>query len=228
MILKRLFEAFYDNHIICIFTSNWPPDDLYKNGLQWNLFLPFIDLVKRKSQILTLGGVDYRLEGTSLNDMYFTPNDGETSKKIGILWSKLTKDQMVEHKICKVATGRTFRIPEFSGGVAKMSFTALCDQPLSNTEYMAICGNIHTLIITEVPKLSLDRWDLLRWFIWLVDELYNSKIRVYIQAEAPLKELYTDSGSKSDFDENFAYERCASWLIEMQSEEYRMKSKALK
>lgn len=151
LILKWLFETFFNNHITCIFTSNRPPEDLYKNGLQWNLFLPFIDLLKQKASILTLGGVDYRLQGTTLNDVYITPINGETQKKMSILWSKLTEDKPVDHKICQAAYGKTVWIHEYVNGVGWMTFDSLCNADLSNSDYQALCANIHTLVLTNVP-----------------------------------------------------------------------------
>lgn len=79
------------------------------------------------------------MSGTTLNDMYFTPTSLETDKQINILWSKLTNDRIVEHKICKVAHGRTLRIPEYSGGVAKMTFNSLCDENYASSDYIGLC-----------------------------------------------------------------------------------------
>lgn len=91
---------------------------------------------------------------------------------------------------------------------------------------MALCKNIHTLILTDVPTLSLDRRDYLRRFIWLVDELYNQKIRLYMMSETSVENLYLNQGEESSFDENFAFDRTASRLIEMQTKKYINNSKA--
>ena len=129
---------------------------------------------------MTLGGIDYWLEGTTLNDMYFHPLSLETDKKVDILWSKLTKDQITEHKICKVGYGRTLWIPEYSGGVAWMKFSQLCEEAYSSTDYMSLAENIHTLVLTHVPIQTIQRRDLMRRFIWLADVLYDHHVRVYV------------------------------------------------
>ena len=107
-----------------------------------------------------------------------------------------------------------------------VNFEDLCGKALGNSDYMALCRSIHTLVLTDVPTLSLERRDFLRRFIWLVDELYNHKIRLYMKSETKIKELYQNQGEDSYHDENFAFDRTISRLVEMQTKKYINSSKA--
>lgn len=204
MILKRLFEAFIENNMICILTSNRPPSDLYLGGLQRFLFMPFIEMIYRRMKVVSLEGVDYRTKDRASISKYNKERDD--------LWKDMVGDQASEIVTIKVAHGRTLTIPKYKNHTAMMSFYDLCGKPLGNSDYIGLCKNIHTLILTDVPILSLDRRDYLRRFIWLIDELYNFKIRLFILPHIP---VYEDQGVTSTFDENFAFERTESRLIEM-------------
>lgn len=226
MILKRLFEAFFRNNIICVVTSNRPPEDLYLNGLQRFLFLPFIDMVKERMELVNLDGIDYRVRETTIYDTYFYPNDDENQKRLEILWDMMTDNHPGDMYTVKVAQGRTLDLDKYHDGVAMVNFEDLCGKALGNSDYMALCRSIHTLVLTDVPTLSLERRDFLRRFIWLVDELYNHKIRLYMKSETKIKELYQNQGEDSYHDENFAFDRTISRLVEMQTKKYINSSKA--
>ena len=177
MILKRLFEAFIDNNLIWMLTSNRPPNDLYLGGLQRFLFMSFIDMVNTKMNVISLNGPDYRTKDTS-----------EINSKIQereSLWNELTGNEKGDIIKVKVAQGRSLTIPKYHNKIAMMSFYDLCGKALSNPDYIALSHNIHTLILTDVPQFSLDRRDYLRRFIWLIDELYNFKIRLFLLSDVP-------------------------------------------
>ena len=212
--------------MVCVLTSNRPPEDLYLNGLQRFLFMPFIDMVREKMDVVTLDGIDYRIRETSIYDTYFYPATNENRKRVEILWEMLTNSTTAEKKTIDVAQGRKLEVKKYNDQIAMMDFLDLCGKALGNTDYMALCKNIHTLILTDVPTLSLDRRDYLRRFIWLVDELYNQKIRLYMMSETSVENLYLNQGEESSFDENFAFDRTASRLIEMQTKKYINNSKA--
>lgn len=189
MILKRLFEAFFDNYMICFITSNRPPSDLYLNGLQRFLFMPFIDMVNSEMNVVTLQGVDYRTRD------YVHGEDKKRRRHM--IWNDCTGGAEGDIVTVKVAQGRSLTIPKFHEGVAMMSFYDLCGKALGNSDYMALCENIHTLILTDVPHLSLDRRDYLRRFIWLIDALYDKKIRLYISTQVDVRDIYQDKGAAS-------------------------------
>ena len=218
MILKRLFQAFHNNNIICFITSNRPPQDLYLNGLQRFLFLPFIDMVVEEMEVISLDGVDYRTRD------YF---HGENKKRMRhLIWNEWTNNAKGEIVEVEVAQGRTLTIPKYHKEVAMMSFYDLWGKALGNSDYMALWDDIHTLILYDVPFLSLDERDYLRRFIWLVDCLYNNKVRLLISTHIDVTDIYIGPDEESEKDENFAFDRTLSRLIEMKSQKYLENSKA--
>ncbi|CDW84177.1 lactation elevated protein 1 [Stylonychia lemnae] len=184
MILKRLFESFWENKLLILFTSNRPPEDLYLNGLQRYLFMPFIDLIKEKSHVINRGAP----------------------------------------KMIEVAQGRQMMIPKEAKRVAEVEFSELCDQPKGSTDFMALAQAFNTIIIRNVPQLSLERRDILRRFILLIDQLYFYQRKVIIEAEQPIENMFEKPKEKTQFDEEFAFERCISRIKEMQTLEYQEKA----
>ena len=125
MILKRLFESFFANHMVCVLTSNRPPEDLYLNGLQRFLFMPFIDMVREKMDVVTLDGIDYRIRETSIYDTYFYPATNENRKRVEILWEMLTNSTTAENKTIDVAQGRKLEVKKYNDQIAMMDFLDL-------------------------------------------------------------------------------------------------------
>lgn len=234
MILKRLFEAFIETRMIVVFTSNRPPSDLYLNGLQRDLFLPFIDMLHTRADIVSLNSIDYRLLNTMGMDSFYSPFGPETVGKIQAVWDGLTGNSKGTFSQVEVAQGRTLPVRRQAKGVAEMSFTELCDEPRGSSDYMAIGREFNTLILRGVPQLNMARRDTLRRFILLIDTLYFQHRNVVIEAEVQLDQLFdmghevveeTDvlesiNHNQEVYDEEFAYHRTVSRLREMQTKEY--------
>lgn len=217
MILGRLFERFFENGITLVATSNVKPDDLYPDGLNRELFLPFISLLREKVDVVKLEArTDFRLEKLSQAKTYFTPINEDALRGLDQAWSGLTGHvapgvaQQIEMK------GRSFTVPQVSQGVARADFDDLCNKPLGASDYLVIAKLFHTLILDNVPALSRETANSARRFINLVDSLYDHRTKLVISAaEAPDMLYSAKSGN-----ELFAFDRTASRLIEMQSMDY--------
>jgi cell division protein ZapE len=219
MILGRLFTALFALGVCVVTTSNRPPDDLYKDGLNRALFLPFIELLKQQLDIMSLNGpTDYRLERLSGVQVYHVPNGVLATTKLSQAFFKLT-DHLVEDRatvpseILQVQ-GRQLYVPKALKGVAVFSFKRLCDAPLGAADYLAIAQRFHTVIIVGIPKLSADNRNQAKRFVTLIDALCDHKVKLLCAADAPPQQLYPAG------DGSFEFERTVSRLMEMQSAAY--------
>lgn len=173
MILKRLFESFLENRMTVVFTSNRPPEDLYLNGLQRHLFLPFIDQLKQKADIINLNTIDYRLLNAMGIDNYYAPlSDPKTEQAVTNVWNQLTGSARGEMKVVQVAQGRTLVVKKSAKHVAMCSFKELCEDARGSPDYQALARDFKSVILRGVPQLSMTRRDLMRRFILLIDTLY--------------------------------------------------------
>lgn len=214
MILGRLFEAFFAHGVVVVATSNRAPKDLYLNGLNRQLFEPFIELIKEKMDLHHLAGQkDYRLDRLAGVKVYHTPLGPEAEALLDDAFVKLTDEDEGAPLELEVL-GRTLTIGEASRGVARMSFEALCVEALGAHDYLALCGVIDTLILEGIPKLTPDKRNEAKRFVTLVDTLYENHVRLVASAEAAPQELYPEG------DGSFQFERTVSRLMEMQSEDY--------
>lgn len=228
IIMKRLFSVMFDKGAVVVATSNRTPDDLYKNGLNRPLFLPFIPLLKSKCDIVDIDSeVDYRLIGEFADDdytkVYYSPVE-ETRESVDKKFNRLVKNMITKDRTISIQ-GRTLDIPESGelASVARFKFADLCDKPLGAGDYIALSSVFHTIFITDVPALTLQERDQVRRLITLIDTLYERKTKLIVNAERPPETLFTYAGiTKEDAvqDEIFAWDRTVSRLIEMQSIEY--------
>ena len=214
MILSELFASLFHHGVTLIATSNVPPDDLYKDGLQRERFMPFIDVFMEKMEIIELdSGTDYRLQRLQELDIYITPNSTEADAKLKKAFHDLTVG-MEPRSVSLSVNGRSIDIPMAAEGVAFTSFTELCAKPLGAGDYLAIADKFHSLVMNGVPKLGPEKRDQAKRFVTLIDALYDARVNFVCAADAPPTELYTEG------DGAFEFERTVSRLIEMQSPEY--------
>ena len=214
MIVGRLFTGLFEDDVVVVATSNAQPDELYKNGLNRQLFLPFIGLITQRMDVVELDAAkDFRLEKLSGKQLYFSPLDAAGQAGLEGLWSELTSGASIEEGALEVK-GRTVRVPQAAKGVARFTFADLCGQPLGATDYLAIARAFHTIVIEGIPVLTPARRNEARRFINLIDTLYDGKICLIASAEAEPNEIYPE-GDGADL-----FQRTESRLFEMRSEEY--------
>lgn len=219
MILGRLFTAIFDHGVSVVITSNWPPDDLYKGGLQRDRFLPFISLLKKTMDIIFLDGkVDYRARKLREMSVYFTPLTAASTSRADNLFSSLTEDEDPYADLISVK-GRTIEVPVAAKGVARFGFSQLCERPLGAEDYLAIAKRYHTVFLENVPRLGYDRRNEAKRLMTLVDVLYDQHRNLVMTAEDQPDRLYIGT------DHAFEFQRTVSRLLEMQTPEYLLRTK---
>jgi cell division protein ZapE len=220
MILSRLFSHLLDHGVTVITTSNRPPDDLYKHGLNRELFLPFIALIKRKLDVIGLNGpTDYRLERLAGMPTWHVPNGPAATEALRDAFFRLT-DYPVEDAgnvpalDLQVPGGRILHVPKALKGVAVCSFKRLCGEARGASDYLTLARNFHTIILVGIPQLGPENRNEAARFVTLIDALYEHKVKLLAAADAQPPALYPEG------DGAFEFERTASRLIEMQSADY--------
>ncbi len=214
MIVGRLFQSLMDAGVVVVTTSNRPPDDLYKDGLNRQLFLPFIDLLKERMVVREMAGpTDYRQDRLAGSPSYFTPLTAETRARIRALWQDLTDGQPAE-PLTLTVNKRQVEIPAFRNGVARASFYDLCGRPLGPADYLALAQAARVLVLENVPTLGRSNFNEAKRFVTLVDALYEGRVKLICSAAAEPEYLYLEGEG------SFEFERTASRLREMQSEDW--------
>jgi cell division protein ZapE len=214
MILGRLFEALFARGVVIVATSNRAPDDLYKDGLNRQLFLPFIAELKDRLEVVRVGGPkDFRLDRLKGARVYFSPLDPDNERGFDALWRSLL-DGGEETGATVEVLGRKITLPRAFGGHVRSSFASLCGANLGSQDYLAIAARFHTLFLEDAPRLSPDKRNEAARFVALIDALYEAKAKLVMLAAAEPEALYP-AGTGS-----FEFERTVSRLQEMRSAEW--------
>jgi cell division protein ZapE len=244
MILGRLFEALFAQNVTIVATSNTAPEHLYEGGLNRQLFLPFVDEIKQRLDVVALNGpTDYRMQTpasalastfTASSDTgaggngevaagiktWMTPLSPQTEAAMNTAWRRLTGTRAGRPVILTVL-GRKLVVPQAAKGVARFSFAELCENPLAAADYLAITQDFHTVLIDHIPQMTPDMRNQARRFILLVDTLYDEGVRLIASAATSPAGLYPqDDGAE-------AFRRTVSRLAEMQGEDYLIRGHAI-
>lgn len=214
MIIGRLFERLFAEGVVIVATSNRPPDELYKNGLNRQLFLPFIALLKQKLDLIEIAGPrDYRLERLMAAPVYYAPLGPAADDAMERAWQRLTLGAHAQSVTLDVG-GRALKVECEAAGVARFTFDELCARPLGAADFLEIAERFHTVLLEDIPKLTPSNREEAARFRTLIDALYEAKVKLVASAEAEPQNLYPAG------DQSFEFERTASRLMEMRSESY--------
>jgi cell division protein ZapE len=212
MIVGRLFQALFDRGVVVVTTSNRHPDELYKDGLNRQVFVPFIDLLKEKLDLHHLGGgTDHRQDRARSDPRYVAPLNAATEAEMERIWADLA-DGAPETPLTVEVSGRTETWPRHARGAVRASFEELCARPLGAADYLALAEAVHSLMIENVPRLSRASNNEAKRFVTLIDALYEAKTRIFVSAAAEPETLYREGPGA------FEFERTASRLEEMRGE----------
>ncbi|MYM59537.1 cell division protein ZapE [Vibrio sp. OCN044] len=217
MILGTLFQALFRRGVVLVATSNIPPQDLYRNGLQRARFLPAIELIQANCQILNVdSGIDYRLRTLEQAEIYHFPLDEQASINLGRYFEQLVGESK-QGETCIEINHRQINIVNSYEGVLHATFEQLCQSARSQNDYIELSRIYNTVLLADVKQMGRLTDDAARRFIALVDEFYERHVKLIISAEVALEDLYTQGQLE------FEFQRCQSRLIEMQSHDYLAK-----
>lgn len=213
MILGRLLEALLQRGVIFVMTSNYPPDGLYPNGLQRINFIPTIELMKRRFDVVEIDdGTDYRLRTLEQIEIYLTPADDVAARKMREDFRRLSAIDLVAGTV--EILGRSLPVVGQAPGVIWFGFETLCGGPRSQNDYLEIAREHHTVLLSGVPKMSAGNASEARRFTWLIDVLYDHRVKLIMSAEVEAYDLYTQGHNAHEF------ARTVSRLMEMRSRDY--------
>lgn len=212
MIVGRLFEKLFAAGVVVVTTSNRVPEDLYKDGLNRALFLPFIDLLRDRMQVVALESPnDYRQHRLEGAQVYFHPA-GKSGDKIDAIWADLSGGGAVPLRL--PVNGREVELPRFANGVGRATFWDLCAKPLGPADYLAIAQAVRVLVLEDIPQLSSSNYNEAKRFVTLIDALYEARVRLVASAADEPERLYNEGAG------SFEFERTASRLREMQAHDW--------
>jgi cell division protein ZapE len=213
MILGRLLTALFKRGVVFVMTSNYYPDDLYPNGLQRQNLLPTIALLKEWLDIIEIdGGTDYRLRELEQVSCYYLAPAGAADAELATLFERMRAGPDEDPRLTIEARG--LKAKRRAGGVVWFSFATLCEGPRSQVDYLELARRFAVIIVSDVPRLSADMSNAARRFTWLVDVLYDHRVKLLLSAAVPVTQLYLDGANSQDF------ARTVSRLIEMRTREY--------
>lgn len=212
MLLGRLFESLFGLGVVVVATSNRPPDQLYKDGLNRQRFVPFIRLLGEHLDVLDLQAArDYRRGKLANKDLYVVPLGGEATAHLDGLWLELLAGAEAYPRILQVQ-GRTLEVEQTFGGAARISFAELCDQNRGIADYLELAKQFHTVFLENIPILGSEQRNQAKRFVLLIDALYEAGVKLVVSAAAEPEDLYIAG------DGSFEFARCASRLSEMRVE----------
>ncbi len=211
MIVGRLFQALFAAGVVVVTTSNRLPDELYKHGLNRDLFVPFIELIKEKMVVHELASpTDYRQDRLSGTQVYFTPVNAESRAAMNAVWDDLAGGPGTP--LTLRVKGRDVVIPAFRNGMARAQFHALCGTALGAADYLALAEAVRVLLLDDIPSLGRSNFNEAKRFVTLIDALYEARVRLICSAAAKPEMLYIEGEG------TFEFERTASRLREMQAD----------
>jgi cell division protein ZapE len=216
MILGRLFSKLFELGTVVVATSNVAPEDLYKGGLNRALFLPFIAQISDHMDVLRLDArTDFRLEKLVGVKMWLVPADAAAGAALDKAWARMTGNARGKPRDISIK-GRILHVPCSADGVARFSFSDLCEKPLAASDYLRLAHDYHTIMIDRIPVMDYPERNAAKRFIALIDTLYDNAVKLMASAEADPPSLYlaTDGNEANEF------KRTASRLIEMSSQSY--------
>ena len=209
MIVGRLFEKLFAAGVVVVATSNRVPKDLYKDGLNRPIFLPFIALIEERMVVHEIAsGRDYRQDRLAGERTYFTPADRDARAAIDALFDDLTGGESAP--LVLRVKGRAVELPAYHNGIARVGFSALCGQPLGPADYLAVAEAVRVLILEDIPRLGRSNFNEAKRFVTLVDALYEARVKLIASAAAEPEMLYVEGEG------SFEFARTASRLREMQ------------
>jgi cell division protein ZapE len=216
MILGRLFRRLFEHGVVVVATSNVAPDELYRDGLNRSLFVPFIALIEERMDVVRLAArADFRLEKLGGAPVWLVPADASAQAALDTAWRSLTAGNAAPPRELLVK-GHLVRVPRAAMGVARFSFAELCEQPLGAEDYLKLAREFHTLVLDRIPVMNYAQRNEAKRFIALIDTLYDNAVKLVASAEAAPTALY----QANDGFEAQEFKRTASRLIEMGSRGY--------
>jgi cell division protein ZapE len=213
MILGRLFDALFTRGVVLVLTSNYPPEALYPNGLQRQNILPTIELLRRWLDVVEVeGGTDYRLRMLEQASVFHTPADSAAETAMATMFDAMASGPDEDPKL--VIEGRVMHAKRRAGSAIWFDFEALCEGPRSQRDYLELARRFAVMLVSGVPRMDRSRSDAARRFTWLVDILYDHRVKLVLSADAPAESLYVEGPNAQEFP------RTVSRLVEMRSHDY--------